>query len=150
MGRTGAFRSSTPLRARTGGNNVPVSAKHEPRSQTTPDGGTVGRIEPLTELWRTPRSRSLLLLGTLAVVGAACRCSAHVYTDLLWFRELGQEDVFWTTLKWKLLAHGVPGFGTACFVLVNLAVVERAMARARADAGRRGCSPTRSPPSPRA
>ena len=129
MGRTGAFRLSSPPGARPRRNNDPVSAKCQPRSRTAPGRGTVDRIQPVTELWRTPRSRSLLLLATLTVVGACVSLVAHVYTDLLWFRELGQEDVFWTTLKWKILAHGVPGFGTACFVLVNLAVVERVMAR---------------------
>jgi uncharacterized membrane protein (UPF0182 family) len=36
--------------------------------------------------------------------------------------------VLWTTLGWKLLAHGLPGFGTAAFVLVNLAAAERRLA----------------------
>ena len=36
--------------------------------------------------------------------------------------------MFWTTLKWKVLGHGVPGFGTACFVLANFGFVERGMA----------------------
>src|SRR4051794_37930483 len=79
-------------------------------------------------LWRAPRSRSLLLLGTLAVVGAGLSLVAHLYTDLLWYRELGQEAAFWTTLKWKLLGRGAPGFGTACFLFANFAVVERVMA----------------------
>jgi uncharacterized membrane protein (UPF0182 family) len=84
-------------------------------------------------LWRTPRSRSLLLLGALAAVGGAVSAGAHLYTDLLWYRELGQEGVFWTTLKWKILGDGVLGFGTACFLFANFAVVERVMA---AHAGR--------------
>jgi uncharacterized membrane protein (UPF0182 family) len=53
---------------------------------------------------------------------------AHAYTDLLWFAELGHERVFWTTLKWKLLAQGLPAFGTAVFLVVNFAVVERVVA----------------------
>jgi uncharacterized membrane protein (UPF0182 family) len=103
-----------------------------------PNAGTLNRSPPKGDpasapvrnisLWRTPRSRSLLLLGLLAILGGIVSLVAHEYTDLLWYRELGQEDVFWTTLKWKLLGRGVPGFGTACFLLVNFAVVERAMA----------------------
>ena len=54
--------------------------------------------------------------------------AAHLYTDLLWYRELGQEAAFWTTLKWKVLGRGVPGFGTACFLLANFGFVERGMA----------------------
>jgi uncharacterized membrane protein (UPF0182 family) len=86
-------------------------------------------------LWRTPRARSLLLLGTLVAVGAGLSLAAHLYTDLLWYRELGQESVFWTTLKWRILGRGVPGFGTAWFLFINFAVVERVMA-ARAPARR--------------
>lgn len=80
-----------------------------------------------TSFWRTPRSRSLLLLGVLGALAGALALGAHAYTDLLWFRELGQEDVFWATLKWKVLGHGVPAFGTACFLLANLVAVERVM-----------------------
>ena len=36
--------------------------------------------------------------------------------------------MFWTTLKWKVLGHGVPGFGTAAFVFANFSFVERVMA----------------------
>ena len=80
-------------------------------------------------LWRAPRSRSLLVLGVLALIGGTIALVGRLYTDLLWFRELGQEQVFWTTMKWKLLGHGVPGLGTASFVLVNFAAVERVMGR---------------------
>ena len=99
-------------------------------------------------LWRTPRSRSLLLVGALAALTVAVALAARVYTDALWFQEVGREDVFWTTLKWKLLARGLPGFGTACFVLANLVAVERAMAAHAPRAAGRACSPTRSSPSP--
>ena len=83
---------------------------------------------PRISLWRTPRARSLLLVGTLAALCGAVALAAHAYTELLWFRELGHEEAFWTTLKWKVLGHGVPGFGTACFLLANFTAVERAMA----------------------
>jgi uncharacterized membrane protein (UPF0182 family) len=76
-------------------------------------------------LWRTPRARSLLLLATVGGFGGLVWFGAHAYTDLLWFEELGQERVFWTTLMWKLLAQGLVGLGTAALLLVNLAVVDR-------------------------
>ena len=79
-------------------------------------------------LWRTPRSRSLLLVGIVAALCGAVTLAAHLYTDLLWYRELGQEAAFWTMLKWKVLGHGVPGFGTACFLFANFGFVERGMA----------------------
>ena len=83
---------------------------------------------PRVSLWRTPRSRSLLLVGALAALAGAVALAARVFTDALWFQEVGREDVFWETLKWKLLARGLPGLGTACFLLANFAAVERAMA----------------------
>jgi uncharacterized protein len=79
-------------------------------------------------LWRAPRVRALLALAILGVLGAVVAGLAGVYTDVLWFRELGHESVLWTTLKWKVLAHGLPGFGTAAFVLANLTVAERRLA----------------------
>lgn len=79
-------------------------------------------------LLRTPRARSLILLGALGVVLGAAALYARVYTDLLWYAEIGDEDVYWTTLKWKVLAYGIVGVGTAGFVLVNLTFVERVMA----------------------
>ena len=79
-------------------------------------------------LWRTPRTRALLLLGSAGGTVALVALTARIYTDVLWFRELGHEDVFWTTLKWKLLAEGVVGLGTASFLLLNFAVVDWVMA----------------------
>lgn len=72
----------------------------------------------------------LLLLGTVGGALGAALLTARIYTDLLWFDELGHEDVFWTTLKWKLLAGGVVGLGTASFLLLNLAVAEWVISRA--------------------
>ncbi|HEX5617311.1 MAG TPA: UPF0182 family protein [Solirubrobacteraceae bacterium] len=83
---------------------------------------------PAVSPWRLPRVRSLLALVFLATFAALVAGVARVYTDLLWFQELGHERVLWTTLKWKILAHGLPAFGTASFVLLNLAVVERVVA----------------------
>lgn len=85
--------------------------------------------EPAVSLWRMPRSRSLLAVCVLAAVGGVAVLSARLYTELLWFGEVGQTDAFWTTLRWRVLATALPALGTACFVLLNLALVERAAAR---------------------
>jgi len=80
-------------------------------------------------LWRTPRSRSLLLMAIVGAVVGVILLAARIYTDVLWFNEIDQVDVYWTTLRWKVLDAAGVGLGTACFVLLNLAAVERAMAR---------------------
>jgi uncharacterized protein len=98
------------------------AAIHTSRDSVPP---AVARIS----LWRTPRARSLLALGVLAVVVTIVALAARVHTDLLWFHELSQERVLWTTLKWRILARGVPGFGTACLALLNFAIAERVLAR---------------------
>ena len=83
-------------------------------------------------LWRTPRTRALLLLGTVGLTVEAIKLLAGIYVNLLWFNELGQRSVYWTTLKWKVIAGGVTGFGTAGCLLLNFAIVDRVMAsRAR-------------------
>jgi uncharacterized protein len=96
-------------------------------------GGSLrtARTEPAVRsaaLWRAPRARALLVLAILGVLGAAVAALSGIYTDALWFGEVRHERVLWTTLRWKILAHGLPGFGTALFVLVNLAVADRRLA----------------------
>jgi uncharacterized protein len=86
-------------------------------------------VAPHVSLWRTPRTRALLVLGTLGGAYGLLVLWAQIYTDLLWFHELGHEDVFWTTLKWKLIAKGLVGLGSASFLLLNFGVVESIMAR---------------------
>ena len=112
---------------------------------------TLGRVAPTSaskvrvSLWRIPRTRSLLAIGTIAALSGLVALAAHVYTDLLWFQEVGQEQVFWTTLKWKVLVRLVIGLGTATFLLANFAVVDRAVAGiyARARLSRpQGCGHT--------
>jgi len=76
-------------------------------------------------LWRTPRTRALLVVGTLGAVAGVVALAAGIYTDALWFAELGQERVMWTTLAWQVLAPTLAGLGAACFLLGNLALAER-------------------------
>jgi uncharacterized protein len=78
-----------------------------------------------TSLWRTPRTRALLAVGLLALLSAIATIAARIYTDLLWFGEVGHPDVYWDTLRWKLLVAAVAALGPTCLVLANLAVVQR-------------------------
>jgi len=114
----------------------PELLSRSPDAQTGPAQPSDAQTapEPLPDvhsraLWRTPRVRSLLVLGVLVSVFVLVSLLAHVYTDVLWFRELRHERVFWTTLKWKVLGRTLPAFGTASFLLANFAVVERVLAR---------------------
>ena len=85
------------------------------------------RARPVS-LWRTPRTRALLLLGSIGGIAAVLWLMAHFITDLLWFRELRHPEVYWTTLTWKLVAGGVVPLGTGTALLANFAVVELVMA----------------------
>src|SRR3954462_9471482 len=80
-------------------------------------------------LWRIPRTRALLLLGSLGLLVEVVKLAAGSYVDPLLFQEMGHRDVFWTTLKGKIVAQGMASFGAASFLLLNFAVVERVMAR---------------------
>jgi uncharacterized protein len=80
-------------------------------------------------LWRVPRSRSLLLLTVVGAVLGVVALAARIYTDVLWFAEIDQVDVFWKTLTWRVLVAAVVGLGTASFLLLNPTAVERAMSR---------------------
>ena len=79
-------------------------------------------------LWRTPRVRSLLLLAVLGSAAGALVLAAQIYTSLLWFDEVGQSQVFWTTLKWRVVAEGFFPLATTSFLLLNFAIVERNLA----------------------
>ena len=84
-------------------------------------------------LWRTPRTRALLVVGVAAIVAGCVALAARIYTDVLWFREVNQESVFWTTLRWRLLAPAVTALGTTCFILANLAEPEHVGVDARRE-----------------
>jgi uncharacterized protein len=83
-------------------------------------------------LWRTPRTRGLLIVGALAFGAWVVSLFAHVYVDLLWFSEVGHPDVMWTTLEWEVLTSGFVGLGTTCAVLASLALAGRAIGAAAA------------------
>jgi uncharacterized membrane protein (UPF0182 family) len=76
-------------------------------------------------LWRTPRTRALLAVGVLAVLSAIVSFAARVFTEALWFSEVGHGDVYWTTVRWKLLVTSITLLGPTCLALVNLMLVAR-------------------------
>jgi uncharacterized membrane protein (UPF0182 family) len=66
-----------------------------------------------------------VIAGALLLLLASAGSAAVFYTDLLWFRDLGQDAVFWTRLVSSLLT-GL-AFGAVAFVVVllNLAIARR-------------------------
>ena len=58
---------------------------------------SLGETQLRVSLWRTPRTRALLPVGAVAVVAGCVALAARIYTDVLWFREVSQESVYWTT-----------------------------------------------------
>ncbi len=78
--------------------------------------------------------RRRLLIIVVAVVAAlvvAFTALSGFFVDVLWFREVGFSDVFWTVLRTRVLLGLV--FGLAFFVLlfVNLVIVRRTTPRYR-------------------
>lgn len=67
---------------------------------------------------------AFLVLLFLAVISISA--VVGLYTELLWFREVGFQDVFWTILSSRVIL--VAAFGVVFFVLclVNLMVVSKA------------------------
>ncbi|HEY7461985.1 MAG TPA: UPF0182 family protein [Gemmatimonadota bacterium] len=72
-----------------------------------------------------PRGRQRRLIWLFAAGFAALLLAgalAGLLSDLLWFRELGQEDVFWSFLRARLLVRlGLAGL-YAAFLFVNLRI----------------------------
>src|SRR3954454_6117026 len=71
----------------------------------SPTAKTIGTTQVKSRshisLWLTPRTRALLAVGLLALLSAIATIAARIYTDLLWFGEVGHPDVYWDTLRWK-------------------------------------------------
>lgn len=78
---------------------------------------------------RTQRSPRVLaiIIAVLAVLLALSGGIATFYTDLLWFEDLGQQGVFWTTLMSQWVTGLVFGIVFFIIVYVNLRIA-RAMA----------------------
>lgn len=75
----------------------------------------------------------------LAAALGAASLAARVYTDLLWFAEVGQARVYWAALAWKVVPTAVFGLGTTCVLLANVALISGA------SGGERSTRSARSP-----
>src|SRR5216117_1926729 len=71
---------------------------------------------------RLPRTRTLVV-----AVGILVR----LYTDLLWFREVGKARVFWGVIGARLVLTVVAAAATGAFVAANLWRAERLARRSR-------------------
>ncbi|MEO7803826.1 MAG: UPF0182 family protein [Actinomycetota bacterium] len=79
---------------------------------------------------RVPQRRGTWRPILIAIVfGLVVSISTIVafYTDLLWYREVGFQDVFWKILRSKLLLGAVFGFTFFVLAAVNLLIVGRSM-----------------------
>ncbi len=61
----------------------------------------------------------------VVILLALLAAGASLYTDLLWFREVGFSDVFTTTLRTKLLLFVVFGTAMAAIVGANIVIAHR-------------------------
>ncbi len=78
-----------------------------------------------------PRTRILVVAGCVLVLVWVVGTLARLYTDLLWFQEVGKTRVFWVVLEARVVLALVAGGGTGAFAAVNLWAAERLARRAR-------------------
>ena len=78
-----------------------------------------------------PRTRTLVVAGGLLVLVWALAGLARLYTELLWFGEVGKTRVFWGVLEARVVVGLVAGVGTGAFVAANLWAVEWLARRSR-------------------
>src|SRR6266508_158437 len=98
----------------------------------------------MSVLPRPPRTRTLVVAaGVLVLLWAIIRV-AHLYTDLLWFREVGKTQVFWGVLTARLVLALVAATATGAFVAANLWRAER-LARRSQQQGAEWPEPTGRP-----
>ncbi|MGH9195321.1 MAG: UPF0182 family protein, partial [Acidimicrobiia bacterium] len=82
---------------------------------------------------RMPRQRSRGGRGRLFVILVvlffviSISTIVRLYTDLLWYREVGYSSVFWTRLGAQFLLAILFGLAFFIFCLANLAIVTRIM-----------------------
>src|SRR5919197_5317882 len=82
-------------------------------------------------LRRPPRARTLVVAAGCILLVWLLFTVARLYTDLLWFREVGKTQVFWRVLGARTLLAVGAGVGTGAFLVANLRVVARAAGRVR-------------------
>lgn len=72
-----------------------------------------------------PRRWPLLVVAVLAVLFVGFTVLSGFVTDLLWYREIGQSGVFWTTLWTKVALGSVFGIVFFGLLYVNLLIARR-------------------------
>lgn len=88
------------------------------------------------------RRRASIIVAGVGVPVVAAVVYSRMLTDLLWFREVGQADVYWRILTLKLeLLFGVGGVAAAFFLATSGIAARRARSTVRADPRNRGRSP---------
>src|SRR5919197_4415027 len=83
-------------------------------------------------LRRPPRARTLVVAAGCIVLVWLLFTVARLYTDLLWFREVGKTQVFWRVLGARTLLAVGAGVGTGAFLVATLRVGARAARRREA------------------
>src|SRR6266540_1031347 len=82
-------------------------------------------------LRRPPGARTLAVAVGALVVLWALGGLARLYTDLLWYREVGKTRVFWGVLDARVVLVLVAAAGTGAFVAANLWRAERLARRSK-------------------
>jgi len=85
----------------------------------------------MAALGRLPRTRTLVVAVGALVLLWVTSTLARLYTDLLWFGEVGKTGVFWGALEARVTLALVAGVGTGAFATANLWVAERLTRRVR-------------------
>jgi uncharacterized membrane protein (UPF0182 family) len=110
-------RDSPPRRDRTSPRlETPVGPVARPPARSRSTGSFVRSAVP----WALqPRVRTFLVLGIVGLPLLVALIASQILPSFLWFRELGQEDLFVRIQEVKLLLTVVVGGVTASFLLGN-------------------------------
>ncbi len=73
----------------------------------------------------------IIVVAVLAALVVAFTALSGFFVDVLWFREVGFSDVFWTVLRTQVLLGLVFGLAFFALLYVNLIIVRRTTPRYR-------------------
>ncbi len=84
------------------------------------------RATPSPSAAAVARRRALIIAGVVVVgILIALAGVSTFYTEILWFRQVGFSDVFWTGIWARVLLGVVFGVIFAAFILLNLWIVKK-------------------------
>ncbi|HVL33626.1 MAG TPA: UPF0182 family protein [Actinomycetota bacterium] len=66
-----------------------------------------------------------LAIGVVAALLVILGIGSTFYTDVLWFKEVGYQDVLWTTIRTKVILGVIFGAAFALLLLINLWIVQK-------------------------